>query len=75
MMAWHADRAEKFYQEALSHFQPEDAKALKAAEAMRKIYHTLLTKMRADGFQVFAQRYSISKPRKIAILIATFITG
>lgn len=75
MMAWHADRAEKFYQEALSYLQPEDTKALKAAEAMRKIYHTLLTKMRADNFQVFHQRYSISKPRKIGILIATFIAG
>lgn len=75
MMAWHADRAEKFYQEAISHLQPEDAKALIAAEAMRKIYHTLLTKMRADSFQVFHQRYSISKPRKIAILISSFITA
>jgi len=75
MMAWHADRAEKFYQEALSYLQPEDKKALKAAEAMRKIYHSLLTKMRADGFQVFNQRYSISKPRKLAILFSTLTSG
>lgn len=75
MMAWHADRAEKFYKEALSYLQPEDAKALKAAEAMRKIYHSLLKKMRNDNFQVFGQRYSISKPRKITILLSTFIWG
>ncbi|BDS08299.1 phytoene synthase [Oceaniferula spumae] len=75
MMAWQADRAEKYYQQALTHLQPEDAKALRAAEAMRKIYHTILKKMRADGFQVFKQRYSISKPRKIAILAATFLGG
>jgi len=75
MMAWHADRAEKFYQQALSYLQPEDKKALKAAEAMRKIYHTLLIKMRADGFQVFTQRYSISKPRKLAILLSTYISN
>lgn len=75
MMAWQADRAEKFYQEALCYLQPEDKKALKAAEAMRKIYHTLLTKMRTDGFQVFNQRYSLSKPRKISILVTTLIFG
>ena len=74
MMAWHADRAEKFYQEALSYLHPEDKKALKAAEAMRKIYHTLLVKMRADNFQVFTQRYSISKPRKLVILFSTFLS-
>lgn len=74
MMAWHADRAEKFYQEAMSHLKPEDAKALKAAEAMRKIYHTLLKKMRSDGFQVFTQRYSVSKPRKLAILAWTLLS-
>ena len=75
MMAWHADRAEKFYQKALSYLHPEDKKALKAAEAMRKIYHTLLVKMRSDNFQVFTQRYSISKPRKLAILFSTFLSG
>jgi len=73
MMAWQAERAEKFYQQALDHLRPEDKKALKAAEAMRKIYHKLLTKMRNDGFQVFAQRYSISKPRKLTILLTTFL--
>lgn len=75
MMAWQADRAEKFYQQALSHLRAEDAKALKAAEAMRRIYHTLLTKMRADGFRVFGRRYSVSKPRKLAIMASTFIFG
>lgn len=73
MMAWQADRAEKFYQQALDHLQPEDKNALKAAEAMRKIYHQLLIKMRNDGFQVFGQRYSVSKPRKLGILLTTFL--
>lgn len=71
MMTWQADRAETLYQEALDHLQAEDAKALKAAEAMRKIYHSLLTKMRNDHFHVFTQRYSLSKAKKAAILLAT----
>lgn len=73
MMTHHADRAEKLYQEALGYLQPEDAKALKAAEAMRKIYHSLLKKMRADNFHVFTQRYSLSKAKKTTILLATLV--
>ena len=74
MMAWQAERAEKLYQEALDHLPAEDAKALKAAEAMRKIYHTLLHKMKADGFRVFDKRYRISKARKTAILLSTLMS-
>ncbi len=74
MMAWQADRAEALYQEAIDHLQPEDAQALKAAEAMRKIYHGLLVKMRADNFHVFTQRYSLSKAKKTVILLATLLT-
>ena len=73
MMNYQADRAEAFYQDAIAHLQPQDAKALKAAEAMRKIYHALLVKMRKDNFQVFKQRYSVSKARKAIILLATLI--
>lgn len=73
MLNHHADRAETFYQDAIAHLQPQDAKALKAAEAMRQIYHELLLKMRADNFQVFKQRYSVSKFRKATILLKTLL--
>ncbi|MCP5538398.1 MAG: squalene/phytoene synthase family protein [Akkermansiaceae bacterium] len=73
MMTSQANRAEELYQQAVDHLQPEDAKALRAAEAMRKIYHGLLKKMRADNFQVFTQRYSLSKARKTGILVATLL--
>lgn len=74
MMAWQSDRAEALYQEAINHLQPEDAKALKAAEAMRKIYHALLKKMKADGFRVFDKRYRLSKAKKTAILLSTLMS-
>jgi phytoene synthase len=74
MMTWQADRAEALYQEAIDHLQAEDTKALKAAEAMRKIYHGLLKKMRADNFHVFTQRYSLSKAKKTAILVSTMLS-
>ena len=64
LMAYQADRAEALYQEAIDCLHQEDAKALKAAEAMRKIYQTLLKKIKADGFRVFDKRYRLSKTRK-----------
>ncbi|MDG0994181.1 MAG: phytoene/squalene synthase family protein [Akkermansiaceae bacterium] len=74
MMSYQADRAEALYQEAIDCLHQEDAKALKAAEAMRKIYQTLLKKIKADGFRVFDKRYRLSKTRKSAILIATLMS-
>jgi len=71
MMAYQAERADKLYAEAIALTPSNDAKALKAAEAMRKIYQGMLKKMRNDHFQVFSQRYSLSKPKKIAILLST----
>ncbi|NWK54855.1 squalene/phytoene synthase family protein [Verrucomicrobiaceae bacterium N1E253] len=73
MMNGLADRAEAYYQKAQDHLRTQDAKALKAAEAMRKIYHTLLLKMRRDQFKVFDQRYSVSKFRKALILLRTML--
>ncbi len=71
MMNYHADRAEQFYQEAIDLLPNEDKQALKAAEAMRKIYHGILQKMRQNNFNVFQHRYSLSKPRKLWTLFTT----
>ena len=73
MMNAHADRAEAFYQEAVGFLHREDAKALRAAEAMRRIYHSLLIKMRSGGFRVFDQRYSLSKAKKTSILLSSLL--
>lgn len=73
LMHFQADRAEAYFQKAVSLHRKQDAKALKAAEAMRKIYHTLLIKMRKDNFHVFDQRYSVSKTRKAMILLSTLL--
>jgi phytoene synthase len=67
MMAYQAERAEGFYREAVEVMPKSDARALVPAEIMRSIYQTLLAKMKKDGFKVFAQRYRLSKARKMAI--------
>ena len=71
MMQYISERAEHYYAEAEKHLHQEDAKALRSSEAMRKIYHGILKKMQADKFQVFYQRYSLSKPKKIWLLLTT----
>ncbi len=69
MMHYISERAEYYYLEAEKSFHQQDAKALRSSEAMRKIYHCILKKMQADNFQVFHQRYTLSKPKKIWILL------
>ena len=75
LMAHQADRADAYYQEAEESLQNVDRKAMVAAEVMREIYHALLGKMRKDGFQVFSQRYRISKARKMAIFSKHLMRG
>ena len=73
MMNHIAQRAEQFYLEAVELLPKEDRKALRSSEAMRKIYHSILKKMQADKFQVFHQRYTLSKPRKAWLLLTSLI--
>ncbi len=73
MMFFQAQRAERLYTEAVNYIPQEDRKALKSAEAMRKIYYELLKKMRAGEFQVFSHRYSVSKAKKLTILLTSLI--
>lgn len=72
MMNYIADRAEAYYEAAKVARTPEDKKALRSAEAMRKIYHGILIKMREDNFKVFEKRYTLSKPKKVWTLLSTF---
>jgi phytoene synthase len=73
MMAYQAERAEAFYQEAESLLPPSDRAALTPAIIMAETYRTLLQRMKADGFRVFDRRYSLSKARKLAILSKNLI--
>ena len=68
LMTYETERAEGFYREAAKCLPAADRHALLPARIMGEIYHLLLVKMREDHFQVFKQRYRISKARKLAIL-------
>ena len=71
MMHYLAERAEAYYQEAISHIPECDKSALRAAEGMRRIYQGILYKMRADDFKVFEKRYSLPKWKKLYFLLGT----
>ncbi|MEX1048919.1 MAG: squalene/phytoene synthase family protein [Akkermansiaceae bacterium] len=68
LMDFQADRAENYYAAANAALTAGDCRALVPARIMGEIYQLLLEKMRADRFRVFGHRYSVSKPRKLAIL-------
>ena len=68
LMAYEAERAEGFFQEAAAALPAMDRGALLPARIMGEIYHLLLEKMRGGGFHVFEKRYRVSKARKLAIL-------
>jgi phytoene synthase len=77
MMAYQAERAEAFFTEAkkiLAKLPQEDRAALVPAFIMEDTYHTLLGKMKRDGFHVFDRRYRLSKARKLAIFSKHLIT-
>lgn len=69
MMRYQAERAEYLFHEAEALIHPMDRHALLPARAMAEIYQCLLEKMKEDGFRVFDRRYSVSKFRKLIILL------
>ncbi len=73
LMAFEAQRAEDFYASALRAMPPGDRRALVAAEIMRAIYWRTLQKMRRDEYQVFNQRYRLSTPHKLAVMLGTYM--
>jgi phytoene synthase len=73
LMTFQADRAEELFEKAQSLLPPDQGRALLAAEIMRRIYHTLLQRMRQDNFRVFDRRYKLSKPLKLSIMLREVI--
>ena len=73
MMDFEATRAESFYKEAEAILPERDREALVPARIMAEIYRAVLARMRRGGFDVFRVRYSLSRFRKISILLRYWI--
>jgi phytoene synthase len=68
-----ANRAFSYFAEAEAALPAEDRTALIPAEIMHRVYRSLLEKMRSDGYHVFGQRYRLSRPRKLWLVLRTLL--
>ncbi len=65
LMAFQAERAEKFYDQAFAQLPAVDRKAQRPGLVMAAIYRTLLREIARDGFQVLDRRTSLTPLRKV----------
>lgn len=75
LMQFESDRALACFDAAVAARPDAWLPRLQASEAMRRIYHGILLKMRADGHRVLDRRYRVSAIRKLAILGAAWMRG
>ncbi len=73
LMRFEAERARRYYTQAVAALPPADRRALTAAEIMRGIYGRLLVRMERDGFHVFDRRYSLGRWEKLAVIGGTIV--
>ena len=75
LMAFEAARAEEFFAKAVAELMPEDRRSMAAAEIMRRVYHRLLQRMKADGFRIFDRNYRLKRAEKIGIVLWVLFLG
>ncbi len=75
LMAFQAERAESFYEQAFAHLPAVDRKAQRPGLVMAAIYRTLLREIAADGFQVLDRRTSLTPLRKVWLAGTTWFRG
>ncbi len=64
LMAFEAERAEKYFAKADASLDFEDKPSLFAARAMQHIYHKLLKKLQQHNYDVFSNNINVSKYEK-----------
>jgi phytoene synthase len=73
LLALYAERARIYYEQAARALPPGERRRLRAAEAMGRIYRTLLEELQARGFPCLEQSLRLSKPRRLAIAARAFL--
>ena len=73
LMAFQAERAEKFYDQALAQLPAADRKSQRPGLVMAAIYRTLLREIARDGFLVLDRRTSLTPVRKLWIAGKTWV--
>ncbi len=75
LMAFQAQRARSYYDAAMAALPEVDRRAQRAGLVMAAIYRALLSEIENDGFQVLAQRTSLTPLRKLWIAWRTWISA
>ncbi|MBK7424887.1 MAG: presqualene diphosphate synthase HpnD [Propionivibrio sp.] len=75
LMEFQIERAEHYYEQAMSELPAADRKAQRPGLVMAAIYRTLLDEIKRDGCQVLTQRTSLTPVRKLWIAWRTWIKG
>ncbi|NMG42387.1 presqualene diphosphate synthase HpnD [Aromatoleum toluvorans] len=73
LMAFQAERAETFYDQALAQLPAVDRKSQRPGLVMAAIYRTLLREIASDGFLVLDRRTSLTPVRKLWIAGKTWV--
>ncbi len=75
LMEFQIERAEHYYEQAMSQLPAVDRKTQRPGLIMAAIYRTLLDEIKRDGCQVLTQRTSLPPLRKIWIACRTWLKG
>ena len=75
LMAFQAERAHKYYDQAFAQLPAIDRKSQRPGLVMAAIYRTLLREIERDGFLVLDRRTSLTPVRKLWIAGTTWVRG
>ncbi|TFV98622.1 presqualene diphosphate synthase HpnD [Oxalobacteraceae bacterium OM1] len=75
LMAFQAERAQKFYDEAFALLPREDRRAQRPGLIMAAIYRTLLNEIARDQFHVLEHKTSLTPIRKLWLAWKTYVHG
>jgi phytoene synthase len=75
LMQFQAERARRYYQEAMAALPAADRRAQRAGLIMAAIYRATLAEIERDGFKVLTQRTSLTPLRKFWIAWKTWIAA
>jgi phytoene synthase len=73
LMEFECRRAQEYYRAAEAALPESDRRALLPAEIMRAIYHTILERIEASHYDVFARRITLSPPRRVAVALGAWL--
>lgn len=73
LIAFECRRARTFYQRAADALPPEDRRRLVAAEIMRAVYFTTLTRIEQNGYDVFTERVRVPRPTQAMIALRRWL--